>query len=735
MVSSLVSGGGPAGNSHVASDSKGAGGSLVVAIVAENDRAIQTFRFDPGDDVVFGRAEADVTLDDRQCSRHHFRLANADGACALRDLGSSNGTYLNGERVMEATLGAGDVINVGSTLITLRGNLSSPAPQVMLEIRGVRDAMPAIGDGTDWRALTGKTIDFSHLAKQAVREKDGAPSGQPPASFLPGVWQVCGSVFDSPTSPPRMQRLVEAVVSLGGAARAAMVLSGGESGKPVILAEATSDDSVDKLPIIPDLVNACSRPGIAVSIPNITQDSRYRRLAGERLPVAGVVYAAVASLSEVHGVLYAEWRGKADLDMYFLWTWSVAGQVGLLIDRNALAARLERTNETLEKTVEDRTHDLAIALDRLSAANEMMQHTGKLAIIGELAANLVHELNTPLTVVLGYAQLIGLKLGEDCKEVEQLSAQATRMRRIVGNVLSLSRRQKPEIHPTSLRETLATVRELIAYELGKNRVTLRVELPDDLPRIKADSVQLEHVFLNLIVNACQAMDRERGGEIVVSARAANKRVTVKLQDNGPGIPKEIIGRIFEPFFTTKPTGKGTGLGLAIAHRMLQEQGATIAAANAPEGGAVFTLTFDQSGSTVSGMPRPAELAPPAEAPPTVLVVNGDEDLCQMLTSVLERDGCRARSTSSADEAFELLTKLDFDVVVVSVGDPLGGLALIEKAREANTDIVGKAVVIAADSPSADERRTMQILRARLVQGTAAYSRLGKAVLSAAAARR
>jgi signal transduction histidine kinase len=426
---------------------------------------------------------------------------------------------------------------------------------------------------------------------------------------------------------------------------------------------------------------------------------------------------------------YAEWRGKADPDTYFPWTWSVAGQVGLLIERNALAAKLEQTNATLEQTVEERTQDLATALDRLSAANEMMEHAGKLASIGELAANLVHELNTPLTVILGYAQLIGLKLGEDCREVAQLSAQATRMRRIVGNVLSLSRRQKPEINPTSLAETLATVKELIAYELNKHRVELRIELPADLPRVMADPVQLEHVFLNLVVNACQAIGRERGGEIVVRAHADAKTVVAEVRDNGPGIPKEVIDRIFEPFFTTKPAGKGTGLGLAISRRMLEAQDATIGVANAPDGGAAFTLTFPQAGAAEAEAAAASDAAVAAPSRPSVLVVNSDPDLCQMLVTVLERDDCRPRSATTSDEAMKLLAHETFDAVVVSVGDSLGGLAVLEEAREANVDIAGKGVVIAADSPSADERRTMQILRAHLLQGTAAYARLARAVRS------
>jgi signal transduction histidine kinase/pSer/pThr/pTyr-binding forkhead associated (FHA) protein len=710
-----------------------AGGSLVVTIVATQGQAIRTFPFDAGDKVSFGRSEADVLLDDTKCSRTHFEIANRKGACVLTDLGSSNGTFLNGQPAGTNVLESGDEIYIGTTLISVRGNLSGPTPQVTLEVRGLRQAIPMSPGGA---GNAGPTMAFGIAdiqKKKGNRTTTRIQQAQP--GSLPGVWQVCEAVFDNATAPPNMQRLVAAVVGLGGADRAAVLAIPSGQQEPLLIAGKMRDGLTPVLPILSEIVQICSKPGTAISIPRIDNDPRYMDSLPGHLPNAGVVYAAVASRDEVHGVLYAEWRDITDFEKHFLWIWSTASQVGLLIDRNKLALQLKRANESLEDTVASRTRELETALERLSRANEMMAHAGKLASIGEVAASLVHELNTPLAVVLGYADMLNAQYGESSGIVEPIVKQANRMRRIVKNVLALARRQEPQVQPTRLRTVIDAVKELIAHELNTSHTDLTVILPDDLPPVMADSVQLEHVFINLVVNACQAIGHEKRGEVAIAARAQGPKVAVVVKDNGPGIPKELIERIFEPFFTTKPSGKGTGLGLAIAKRMLESYGAQISVANAPSGGAVFSLVFDRADETAWTSTRSlAQTDDTTKITPNVLVVDEDVDMCQMLITVLELAGCTLQGANTTADALELIHRGSYDVIVLDADDTDVGLKVLDAARQTGTDVTGRALVLATATPSTEDRRTIRAFQAELLLIPAGYGKLAETVKAIAARR-
>jgi two-component system, NtrC family, sensor kinase len=221
-----------------------------------------------------------------------------------------------------------------------------------------------------------------------------------------------------------------------------------------------------------------------------------------------------------------------------------------------------------------------------------LEHAGRLASIGELLSSVAHELSNPLTTVLGYADL--LLLDDDPKlpreELERIRAEALRCRRIVGNLLDLSRAESVDMRPLSLAQVIDKVIEFRAYATQITRIQLGREVADDLPAINGDQHRLVQAVLNLVTNAEDALrDVAAVRRIVLRARRTPTGAAIEVEDNGCGVPEPIREFIFEPFFTTKPRGRGTGLGLSLVRATAQAHGGTARLENNPTGGSRFVM--------------------------------------------------------------------------------------------------------------------------------------------------
>ncbi len=217
--------------------------------------------------------------------------------------------------------------------------------------------------------------------------------------------------------------------------------------------------------------------------------------------------------------------------------------------------------------------DLKIQMQRLKEAQEQLIQAAKLAAIGELAANIAHEINNPLTTILGYTEL--LKEEDDMETIKNdldiIENESLRARDIVQQLLEFSRKRPLKIEQVDLYEILEDVKKLVLPNLKEKSIKL-IEEKSELPKIEADRNQLKQVFLNLINNAIQAM--HSGGILKIVTGKKDDTVMIEITDNGTGIPDEVLPRIFEPFFTTKKE-KGTGLGLPISYRIVENHGGKI----------------------------------------------------------------------------------------------------------------------------------------------------------------
>ena len=210
----------------------------------------------------------------------------------------------------------------------------------------------------------------------------------------------------------------------------------------------------------------------------------------------------------------------------------------------------------------------------------------RLSTLGLLTSGVAHDLNNPLAVISAHAQILARRAPDDATagQLHEILEAVERCRRIAADLLGFARRDPVERAPVDVAEVLRATLALRRRDVEAHGIRVTLTLPDALPRVTGDAHQLQQVFLNLVVNAEQAL-RESGSRLEVSARADDdgESVSVRFFNDGPPIPPEVLPSIFDPFFTTKTRDEGTGLGLAICRRIVQEHGGEISVESGPDG--------------------------------------------------------------------------------------------------------------------------------------------------------
>jgi PAS domain S-box-containing protein len=223
---------------------------------------------------------------------------------------------------------------------------------------------------------------------------------------------------------------------------------------------------------------------------------------------------------------------------------------------------------------------------------EQLQHSEKMASVGLLAAGVAHEVNTPLTGISSYTQMLRDRIEKSdprAELLEKIEKQTFRAAKIINNLLNFSRASGSEQEPLDVNKLVGDVLSLVEHQLESSRIKVRRELADGLPAVRGNENRLQQVFFNLILNARDAMPS--GGWLTLATRAEDDSVVVEVRDTGTGIRREDIKRIYDPFFTTKGIGRGTGLGLAVSYGILQEHGGAIYVDSAPGQGTTFRVSL------------------------------------------------------------------------------------------------------------------------------------------------
>jgi two-component system NtrC family sensor kinase len=372
-------------------------------------------------------------------------------------------------------------------------------------------------------------------------------------------------------------------------------------------------------------------------------------------------------------------------------------------DENLLVAISRQLATTIEKV--QLYEETCRAYEDLRRTQEQLLQSEKMSAVGQLISGVAHELNNPLTAILGYAQLLeGAGLDDRSADyVRKLFKQAQRTHRVVQNLLSFARQRKPQKQEVDLCKVLEESLILREYDLKVNNVTLERDIPPNMPSVVADPHQLEQVFLNIINNALDAMV-EGSGSGVLKVRVAHKDayVCVEFDDSGPGIKDP--SRIFDPFYTTKSVGKGTGLGLSICYGIVKEHGGEIVAHNREEGGATIEVRLLASEKTAS----PEAVAPTrreAVLAGRVLLVEDEEAVMEFERDVLVGAGADVSTSMSVEDTQQQLLKGSFDVIVMNGRMP-GGCSAREMVEwiAANCPGKEKTLLLTFSVPTDNETR-------------------------------
>jgi signal transduction histidine kinase/ActR/RegA family two-component response regulator len=328
---------------------------------------------------------------------------------------------------------------------------------------------------------------------------------------------------------------------------------------------------------------------------------------------------------------------------------------------------LDRADEigVLSKTLDDMK-------TKVKSSYDLLMHSEKMALMGQVVAGIAHELNNPLTIVIGNIQLMMMReMNEkNLQSLTRIRDGADRASRIVKNLLTFARQETPERKPTDVNVILKKALELRAYELKVSNIEVSTDLSPDVPETMADPHQLQQVFLNLIVNAEHAMIESHGkGLLRMSTRLDNGRILIFFTDDGPGIPQENMRRIFEPFFTTKPVGKGTGLGLSICQGIIGEHGGRIDVESTAGRGATFIVELPVHKWVPQAVSIPATPRPHGASRRRILVVEDELQIQQLLEDVLRGAGHDVETAANGRIALDILDHQQYDLIICDVKMP------------------------------------------------------------------
>ncbi|MEM7461790.1 MAG: ATP-binding protein [Pseudomonadota bacterium] len=369
----------------------------------------------------------------------------------------------------------------------------------------------------------------------------------------------------------------------------------------------------------------------------------------------------------------------------------------------AVSARMIDFNG--EKVVVSNTRDLTeeIAVqEELSSQREMLFQNEKMSALGELLAGVAHELNNPLSVVVGHALMLREEITEPgmVKRIEKISNSAERCAKIVKTFLAMARQRPAKMECLDVASLFSTAAEVAGFGAGGNLIDIRIRIEDELPDIMADPDQITQVVINLIINAEQAMAKAGEGDwIEVSAGMDKKRNTLEISvsDNGPGVPRKLRPRIFEPFFTTKDVGEGTGIGLAFCHRIMHSHGGNIWLDSDYEEGSRFVLSLPARKSSPANTDTDDRAGNTGSAA-RVLVVDDEVDVADLIADILRKDGCEVEYASSGASAMELLGKHEFNVVLSDLNMPeMDGRKLFEAIRSQYPHLLDSIAFITGDA--------------------------------------
>ena len=351
--------------------------------------------------------------------------------------------------------------------------------------------------------------------------------------------------------------------------------------------------------------------------------------------------------------------------------------------------------------------------DRHRLQDQLIQ-SEKMSAMGQLIAGVAHDLNNPLASVVGFSDYLA-EAGEIpealAEPLQVIRQEAERAATIVRNLLSFARKQEGERQSQAIRPLLESTLALLRNQLMALKVEAILEIEPGIPPLAVNANQIKQVFVNLIVNAAQAIagtKRPAGGHIWITARRWLDGCSVSIADDGPGIAEELAQRVFEPFFTTKPEGQGTGLGLSISQGIVKEHGGRITLDSAPNQGATFTVELP---GTVAARSSGGHAMPgTAGERLRILVVDDEPHILHYMRVTLEAWGHTVEVASDGSDAVERALAQPFDVIVCDLRMPrLGGREMYEGLAAEHPEVADRVIFATGDTVRGDTLHFLESL--------------------------
>lgn len=362
------------------------------------------------------------------------------------------------------------------------------------------------------------------------------------------------------------------------------------------------------------------------------------------------------------------------------------------------------TNYNGEDVIVSSTRDISEQLEmqtQLDRQKEIAYQNEKLSALGELLAGVAHELNNPLSIVVGYSLMLQDKIDDPVfeKRIRRIGQAAERCARIVKMFLAMARQRPAEIECCQVNELIESTMDVAGFGFRSSGGRIKLELEDGIPEVAADPDQLAQVVTNLVVNAEQALrdgDKEPKIKVISSFEPKSGRVVIKVRDNGNGIPKKIQSRVFEPFFTTKDVGAGTGVGLAFCHRTISAHNGTLTLHSQGGQGTTFIIRLPVAGASNSNKPVESSKA---EKPQnrSVLVVDDEEIVTELMQDILEEHGYNVVVENNPLMAIELIGEQHFDAVLSDMRMPaMNGEEVMKQMISKQPAIANKFAFVTGD---------------------------------------
>ena len=453
--------------------------------------------------------------------------------------------------------------------------------------------------------------------------------------------------------------------------------------------------------------------GEAVVVEDIEKDPRFGQQNDPRYGGGSFICMPLRVAERIVGVVNLSKKEVApgttgvfsQTDLQFLN--ALATYTAYAVDNARLFEEAQQSAQKLQEVVEDQKL-------RLTLAQQQMIQAAKLSALGELVAGVAHELNNPLTVLVGASDILEQQAPDDLKEYAQMIREATdAARHIVRGLLTFGRQMPLERRHVMLDELIEKVLALTAADLRIESVKIDRDMEPGLPPVWADGNQLQQVLVNLVTNAKQAMAElpEGNRRLRVTTRSyGTDRVLITVEDTGPGIPADVLPKIFDPFVTTKGSA-GTGLGLSISYGIIREHGGHITADSRPGEGATFTIDLPVG----SGGAAPDASGPTVNLDgKRILIVEHDQSVQKILLEHLEPTGCTALTVARADEARQQLRD-GIDLVVADFNlDGVDWLELLSQVAARGAAVGHRFIFITAGPVGEEADRALRAAGAALL---------------------